>query len=69
VFPGGKFDCAVLLGVIEYLKMPERVFAFAQNCATAMVVSDRHTVGLLGPTKVRLDKRIFGGRIPRYGRQ
>jgi 2-polyprenyl-3-methyl-5-hydroxy-6-metoxy-1,4-benzoquinol methylase len=56
-FPGGMFDCVVLLGVLEYLTKPELAFAFARNRATAMVVSYCH------PTKSDLQQRDKAGWI------
>jgi hypothetical protein len=41
-FPGGEFGCAILLGVIEYLKRPDLVFRFAKAHARSMIVSYCH---------------------------
>jgi hypothetical protein len=45
IFPSGKFDFVVLLGVIEYLTKAELVFAFAREHAASMVVSYCHPKG------------------------
>jgi hypothetical protein len=57
VFPEGMFDCVVLLGVLEFLTKPELAFAFARNCATAMVVSYCH------PATSDLESRQVNGWI------
>jgi hypothetical protein len=56
-FPEGMFDCVVLLGILEFLTKPELAFAFARNCATAMVVSYCH------PATSDLESRQVNGWI------
>jgi hypothetical protein len=41
-FPVGEFGCAMLLGVIEYLRSPDLVFRFAKRHTRSMVVSYCH---------------------------
>jgi hypothetical protein len=42
VFPDGRFDCMVILGVFEYLAKPQLAFRFGRERASAMVISYCH---------------------------
>jgi hypothetical protein len=42
IFPPGEFDYVIVLGVIEYLSAPDRVFQFARERSNSMVVSYCH---------------------------
>lgn len=41
-FPPGTYDCAVILGVLEYLQQPQDVLQWAQSTCDRLVVSYCH---------------------------